>query len=99
MKKNNSFAPLRYVAEELDAEVKWIPETKQIKMIDDLTGGVIVLTVGSNKATVNGKTVNLPEPPFVHKDGTTYIPLRFIAETLGADVAMDDYGWITIERD
>lgn len=99
MKSNTSFAPLRYVAEELDAEVKWEPETKQIKIIDDITGGEIVLTAGSNKAQVNGKTVNLSQPPFVHKDGTTYIPLRFIAESLGATVAVDEYGWITIERE
>lgn len=99
MKKNTSFAPLRYVAEELDAEVKWVPATKQIKIIDDITGGEIVLTVGSSKAKVNGEIVNLPQPPFVHTDGTTYIPLRFIAETLGANVAIDEYGWITLERD
>ncbi|MNC63327.1 hypothetical protein D3C75_1134420 [compost metagenome] len=99
IKKNTSFAPVRYVAEELDAEVEWVQATKQIKIIDDITGGEIVLKVGSNKATVNGETVNLSQPPFVHKDGTTYIPLRFIAESLGASIAMDEYGWITIDRD
>lgn len=98
-KQNTSFAPLRYIAEELDAEVKWVKGSKQITIIDDITGEKIVLTVGSNKASVNGKAVNLTQAPFVYKDGTTYVPLRFIAESLGADVDFDDYGWITIERD
>ncbi|MNN54232.1 hypothetical protein D3C81_1690350 [compost metagenome] len=79
--------------------MKWVKGSKQITIIDDITGEKIVLTVGSNKASVNGKAVNLTQAPFVYKDGTTYVPLRFIAESLGADVDFDDYGWITIERD
>lgn len=98
-KKNISFVPLRYLAERLDAEVKWVQKTKQITIIDDVTGGKVILNVGSNKAKVNGKVMNLPEAPFIDKDGTTYIPLRFIAESLGATVEVDEYGWITIERD
>lgn len=98
-KKNTTFVPLRYLAERLDAEVKWVQKTKQITIIDDITGEKIILNIGSNKAKVNGKVVNLPEAPFIHTDGTTYIPLRFIAESLGATVEVDEYGWITIERD
>lgn len=98
-KKNTTFVPLRYLAERLDAEVKWVQKTKQITIIDDITGGKIILNIGSNKAKVNGKVVNVPGAPFIHTDGTTYIPLRFIAESLGATVEVDEYGWITIERD
>lgn len=97
-KKNTTFVPLRYVSEELDAEVKWTKGSKQIVIIDDLTGQEIVLNVGSNKAVVGGKSVTLASPVFVHKDGSTYVPLRFIAESLGAVVEVDSLGWITIER-
>lgn len=98
-KKNTTFVPLRYLADRLDAEVKWVQKTKQITIIDDITGEQIILNIGSKKAKVNGKVINLPEAPFIHTDGATYIPLRFIAESLGATVEVDEYGWITIERE
>ncbi|MCM3038946.1 copper amine oxidase N-terminal domain-containing protein [Paenibacillus motobuensis] len=97
-KKNVSFAPLRYLSEQLDAEVKWTKGSQQIVIIDDLNGREIMLTVGSDKATIGGQSVTLPQPVFVHSDGTTYVPLRFIAESLGATVTKDADGWIIIER-
>ncbi|MEF2967001.1 copper amine oxidase N-terminal domain-containing protein [Paenibacillus sp. M1] len=97
-KDNTSFVPLRYVSEELDAEIKWTQGSKQIVIIDDITGGQIVVTQGSKQASVNGSPVTLAQPVFVHEDGTTYVPLRFIAESLGATVSVDEDGWITIER-
>ncbi|MNJ73342.1 hypothetical protein D3C77_701270 [compost metagenome] len=58
-----------------------------------------MFTVDSNKAVVAGKTVQLTAPVFVGKDGSTYVPLRFLAESLGAQVHIDNSGWITITRD
>ncbi len=97
-KKNTSFVPLRYLSEELDAEVKWTPGSNQIVITDDITGAKIVVTKGSNQASINGQTVMLPQPVFVNEDGTMYVPLRFIAQSLGATVSVDEEGWITIER-
>ena len=58
IKKNNqSFVPLRYLTDQLDAEVKWSKGSKKITVINDLTGEEIVLTVGSKTASVGGKTV------------------------------------------
>ncbi|MGG1611595.1 copper amine oxidase N-terminal domain-containing protein [Paenibacillus phoenicis] len=98
-KNGTSFVQLRYLAEQLDAEVKWTPGSGQIVVIDDLTGKEIVLKVGSKQATVDGKVVTLSQPAFVHKDGLTYVPLRFLAEGLGASVDFDADGWITIVRE
>lgn len=100
IKKNgSSFVPLRYMSAELDAEIKWNKETKTITIIDDITQEEIVLTVGSKQAKVGGKAVTLSEPAFIHEDGKTYVPLRFIAEALGAKVQVDGDGWITVTRD
>ncbi len=100
IKKNGaSFVPLRYMSAELDAEIKWNKETKTITIIDDITQEEIVLTVGSKQAKVGGKAVTLSEPAFIHEDGKTYVPLRFIAEALGAKVQVDGDGWITVTRD
>ncbi|WMT39870.1 copper amine oxidase N-terminal domain-containing protein [Paenibacillus sp. D2_2] len=96
--KNVSFVPLRYVSELLDAEVKWTKGSKEIVITDDLNGREIKLTVGSDKATIDGHPVTLPQPVFVDTYGTTYVPLRFIAESLGATVTKDADGWIIIDR-
>ncbi|WP_440114584.1 copper amine oxidase N-terminal domain-containing protein [Paenibacillus sp. QZ-Y1] len=97
--KNTTFVPLRYLSEELDAEVKWTKGTNQIIVIDDITGNEIVLTVGSKKATVAGKEVTMVESAYVGKNGKTYVPLRFMAESLGATVDKEkETGWIFIDR-
>ncbi|WP_068786796.1 copper amine oxidase N-terminal domain-containing protein [Paenibacillus phocaensis] len=98
-KNGTSFVPLRYLSEQLDAEVKWAPGSNQLVVIDDLTGKEIVLQVGAKQATVDGKTVQLSQPVFVHQDGSTYVPLRFLTEALGATVDFDADGWITIIRE
>lgn len=97
-KNNTSFIPLRYLSEQLDAQVKWDNSTNQIVITDDITGGQIIVKVGAKQAKVNGQTVNLDQPAFVDTYGTTYVPLRFIAESLGAKVTVDGEGFITIER-
>lgn len=97
-KQGTTFMPLRDVSERLDAEVKWTKGSKDITIVDDITGNEIVFTVDSNKAVVAGKTVELAAPVFVGKDGSTYVPLRFLAESLGAQVHIDNSGWITITR-
>ncbi|WP_240321478.1 copper amine oxidase N-terminal domain-containing protein [Paenibacillus sp. O199] len=97
--KNTTFVPLRYLSEELDAEVKWTKGSDKIVVIDDITGDEIVLTVGSKKATVAGKEVTMVEPAYVGKNGKTYVPLRFMAESLGASVDKEkETGWIFIDR-
>lgn len=97
--KNTTFVPLRYLSEQLDAEVKWTKGSDKIVVIDDITGNEIVLTVGSNQATVAGEEVTLTHPAYVNKSGTTYVPLRFVAEALGATVDKEkETGWIYIVR-
>lgn len=50
----------------------------------------IVLKVGKTKATVDGKTVTLPGAPFTQLGTfTNYLPLRFVADRLGAGVKWD----------
>ncbi|HZO94509.1 MAG TPA: copper amine oxidase N-terminal domain-containing protein [Candidatus Baltobacteraceae bacterium] len=48
----------------------------------------ITLRVGSRRATVDARTVFL-DSPVVEIDGATYVPLRFVADSLGAQVAYD----------
>ncbi|MCD6107236.1 MAG: copper amine oxidase N-terminal domain-containing protein, partial [Caldisericaceae bacterium] len=45
--------------------------------------------IGTPYASVSGKKVLLDSPPLIVK-GRTMVPLRFIAETLGAEVTWDE---------
>jgi len=46
----------------------------------------ILLTIGSNKAVVNGQNKTLDAPPFI-ENSRTYVPFRFLGESFGAKVA------------
>jgi hypothetical protein len=48
----------------------------------------IVITIGSSRATVDTRTV-IMDAPAVEIDGATYVSLRFVADSLGAQVAYD----------
>lgn len=78
--------PIRFVAEALGAEVAWdAPQQKVTITKDDLS---IDIFIGSPFALVNGDPVQLDAPAFI-ENSRTYLPLRFIAENLGAEVAWD----------
>lgn len=46
----------------------------------------IVLTIGSSSYTVNGAVRTMDTQPYVNSDGRTLVPVRFVAEALGAQV-------------
>ena len=50
----------------------------------------IVLTIGSNIYTKNGESFSLDVPPYISSDNRTMVPIRFIAEGLGAKVTWND---------
>lgn len=83
-----TMVPVRYVSEQLEATVNWNQETRQVTITDLATGQSIVLTVDSNIAIVNGETIELQKPAEI-KEGSVFVPLRFIAESLGAEVTWD----------
>lgn len=82
-----TYVPLRFF-EIIGAKITFTIDQKTgaVKTITfELGQTKIILTVGSNRAIVNGKEVKLDSPPLIVK-GRTYIPLRFVAENLGASV-------------
>ena len=92
IRDGRTLVPVRLVGEALQAQVLWVQQTGQVI----LTGGedVIVLTLDSATALVNGVPTPLPDgvPAQVISYGgadRTMIPLRFVSETLGAQVEWD----------
>ena len=78
--------PLRGVLEKLGAYVDYNAATQTVVAFGN--GTRIILPLGKTQATVNGSYVTLDVPATVI-NGSTMVPLRFVAESLGADVTFD----------
>ncbi|QHI72912.1 copper amine oxidase N-terminal domain-containing protein [Aminipila terrae] len=87
IKNGTTLVPMRQIFEALGAKVEWVPESKQVKA--NLNSTTIILTIGSNTAQVSGSNVKLSACPEII-NGNTYVPPRFIAESLGAKVEWDN---------
>lgn len=76
--------PLRGIFERLGASVVYSAGT-----INATKGGTTVsLRIGSTQAEVSGQPTTIDVAPFI-VGATTYVPLRFIAQSLGATVGYD----------
>ena len=79
------FVPLRGVFEQLGASVVY--SNGQINATG--RGRTISLTIGSTQATVDGQPQTIDVAPFI-VIATTFVPLRFISQALGASVNWND---------
>lgn len=85
--------PARQLFEAMGGSVDWQPENHQVEI--SLADSTVALTIGSDKAIVNGKEKELEVPALIidHDGdcyGSTMIPLRFVSEELGYAVIWDD---------
>ena len=78
-----TLVPLRAIFEALGADVEWDGESKTIHCIKDKTA--IILQIDNSEAKINEKLIILDTPATV-TNNRTYVPLRFVAESLGATV-------------
>ncbi|MGI6684905.1 MAG: N-acetylmuramoyl-L-alanine amidase [Bacillota bacterium] len=84
--QNRTIVPLRFIGEELGYSFAWDPQTKQVAFTG--AGNLILLTVGSREAIVNGSK-KLLDTEAVVKNGRAMVPLRFVLENLGVKVNYD----------
>lgn len=84
---DRTMLPIRIVAEGLGGTVTWNGELQRVTI--QKGADVILITIGADTAYVNGTAVKLDAAAFV-ENGRTYLPLRFISETLGAQVAWNE---------
>lgn len=87
LQNNRVLIPLRDVSQHLGAQVEWDKRNQLITIVKDDT--TIELVLGSKKVQVNQSEVTLDVPAQIMNGGTTYVPLRFVSQTLGADVKWD----------
>ncbi len=81
-----TLVPLRGVFEAIGAYVEWNPQLKMVTARKE--DEEIQLTIGGKIAKKNGAEIEIDVAPRVI-NGTTMVPLRFIAEALGAKVNFD----------
>ena len=89
---NRTMTPVRFVTEQLGAEVAWNAATRTASIRKD--GTTVDITIGSpdlQVTTADGKTENITmDTAAVLQDGRTYVPIRYVAEALGAYVDYSD---------
>ncbi|MCR8656986.1 copper amine oxidase N-terminal domain-containing protein [Paenibacillus endoradicis] len=91
--------PVRELIEEFGGNVKFDKATNQITVYDKATKTTIKLQIGSDKAIINGETVQWPTPVITH-NGATYAPARAFATALGAEIVWNsEYGEVDITRE
>jgi len=84
--------PIRTVTENLGYTVKFDNATKTVTVTSGES--VVVMTVGSKKATVNGLATELEAAPIIKQTtpatATTMVPLIFVKDNFGADIVWDN---------
>ncbi len=87
LENNRAFVPIRSIAEALGIkEISWNEESKTAILKDDEM--ILNLPYGSQTAEINGKEIELDAPVNI-LEGRTFVPVRFIAETLNCTVEWD----------
>lgn len=76
--------PLRGVLEKMGANVDWVASSQTV--IASKGEMELELPIGSRTARINNRSVRL-DVPAMTMAGSTMVPLRFVSEALGADVA------------
>lgn len=101
IRNDRTLLPIRFVAEALGAQVGWDDSTKKVTIQDSNTK--IEMWINKPTAIVNGKAVYID--PANHNvvpiivNARTMLPVRFVAESLGAQVEWDEaLQKITVKR-
>lgn len=82
-----TMVPLRLICTALNAEVRWDQHSNEVVII--IENHNIKVLPGKSQVMVNNETRFLQNPACV-KNKTTFVPLRFIDETLGCSVVWDE---------
>lgn len=93
VENGRALVPIKFISEELGFDAKYIEKFGIVNIKKDDRN--IEITIGSNKAKVNNKEVELDVKPFT-KENMIFVPLRFISESLGEEVIWDEKNKIAL---
>ncbi|WP_165845039.1 extracellular solute-binding protein [Candidatus Cryosericum terrychapinii] len=84
IKSGRTLVPLRFITEAMGATLVWDAVTRTANIT--LAGNKIALTIDKTVAKVNGYDVTLDAPAAII-NSKTVVPMRFVAESMGAIIA------------
>ncbi|MDU7114473.1 MAG: copper amine oxidase N-terminal domain-containing protein, partial [Peptoniphilus harei] len=96
IKDNRTLVPIRFISETLGYEVSWDNNERLVSVKGKDTQ--IELKIDSKTAKVKASDVELDAPALI-KDNRTFVPLRFVAENLNAEVKWDKENFKVIIND
>jgi basic membrane protein A len=85
IRSSRTFVPIRLVSEAFGADVNYNAATKKIEVLLGATS--FEFTIGQKAAKINGDTVLMDAAAYVTTAGRTLIPIRFVSEKSGLNVA------------
>lgn len=83
IKENRTMVPLRYIAEELGAEVGFDDATREVSIT--LGDKVFKVVIGASTYSINGESFSLDAPAEI-VENRTFVPLRVISEAFDMSV-------------
>lgn len=88
--EDRTLVPMRAIFESVGATVEWIADTKTVLAVYNVGGEekFLVLQIDNKNAFVNEEQVILDVPAKIISD-RTFVPLRFVMESLGYEVTWD----------
>ena len=96
MAGGSALVPLKSIGQWIGATIDFDSKSGIITLKSDTS--TVSLKLGSNLASVNGKLVQLSTAA-TERNGTTYVPLRFVGEAFAAKITLDaKTGEIRIEH-
>lgn len=85
--EGRTMVPIRFIGEALGAKVEWNNQDRRVTLSkDDIK---IELVIDRKDASVNGQT-NVLDAPAVIRDDITFVPVRFVSESMKMKVFFDD---------
>lgn len=80
-----TYVPIRAIANTLGVENEYIAYDDATRVVDIVKGDVAIkLTIGSDKAMLNGEEVTM-QAPAIETKGSTFVHIRFISSAFGVD--------------
>lgn len=88
--KGVTYVPVKVIQNVSGLKIlSWDNKLKILK-ITDQGNNIVILQTNNTNALINGVKSRLNAPPII-KNGSLYVPLRFIAEAFNSDVAWNTY--------
>lgn len=90
IKNDRTYLPLRFVAKAVgvaDTNIMWNAAEQSVVLIKG--DRVVKLVIGSTTMLINGIPMTMDVAPEVVDPGRTMLPVRWVAQALGADIAWD----------